>query len=67
MDRNYNASKSIEKIGLLKNNHSYLNNELGAEHIKVTPRETSTTAQTKTELINRLDQIPFVRASTVGE
>jgi transposase len=67
IDRDYNAAKSIEKLGLLENNRFHLINELGAERIEVTPRETNTPTQTNAELINRLNQIPFVRASAVCE
>lgn len=67
IDRDYNAAKGIEKIGLIENNHSHLINELGAERIEVTPRETSPPTWTNAGLVNRLNQIPFVRASAVGE
>lgn len=46
---------------------SALMNELGTEHIEVTPRETSTTIQTNAELITQLNQIPFFQASAVYE
>jgi transposase len=66
-DRDWNASKCIEELGLDLNHYSHLINELGAERIEVTPWETSTATRMTADFIAKLNQIPFIRASAVNE